>query len=251
MLPWVSQRSDGCDTQVEYSACIALNLIQKRVGFLDGKSFVLIDHCARAVGMEFAHCAQVLKVSFVSIVKSSRQGMERRNRSCRVGISGGLGNQAIGVENLAQIFFEIAFHARAVDFPRGHGEKLAVGCGDPQRGAPRDECFQFSPKFDDEQLIVNTDLGDHEAVSRQDADEVISLKAFYGFANGRASDADFIRKAFFRPVASRCKLQRNNHLFEALMSQISLRSRWKGYRGFLSHGNEESLEQYSLVNSVP
>ena len=92
---------------------------------------------------------------------------------------------------------------------------LSLLLGGPFGASPAEQTLQLAPHLEHEQLIARVDIGDENALARQDSDQTLAGKPLQRFANGRAADLERRRKHLLRQKLARLQAQRDDLLPQA------------------------------------
>ena len=80
---------------------------------------------------------------------------------------------------------------------------LSLLLGRPFGASPAEKTLQLTPHFENEQLITRVDIGNENALARQDSDQTLAGKPLQRFANGCATDLERRRKHLLRQNLAR------------------------------------------------
>ena len=94
-------------------------------------------------------------------------------------------------------------------------ELLSLLLRRPFGAGPAEQALELATHFEHKQLITRVDIGDEDALARQNGDQSLASKSLQGFSNRSAANIERRREHLFRQHLARLEAQGYDLLFNA------------------------------------
>jgi len=102
-------------------------------------------------------------------------------------------------------------------------ELLALPLGSALRGKAAHQTLEFASDLQNQKLFTRIRLGNENTFARQNGDKVLAAQSLQGFADRCAPDLEIVGQCIFGNEFARLELQRDNALFQFLISPFGQR----------------------------